>query len=113
MISFDRPHFPNPESYLRHFEEAFTSGKTPWEPLTRDELLALAKKFPRLVQRFRPNAEGLRMLGLPANFGEEPQPFDADWQERFCATMLACPKFAKAVGYLVSQSIGGANVASG
>lgn len=98
------PQFASAEHWLAHYREATTSGRRPWPPLTRQELLtAEANGILETHPEWIPCRVGLRLLNLPDCFGRTLDPYGERFRERFLSTLNADPMFASAVLNLLRQ----------
>ncbi|MFM8479491.1 MAG: hypothetical protein ACKOEO_27195 [Planctomycetaceae bacterium] len=97
---FSRPRFDSAAQWLCHALKAMAAGARPFEPQTRAEFLT-AEQHGLLRPQWIPGAQGLKMLGLPADFGRHPKPLSENWQERFLSTLEADPDFRAAAALLI------------
>lgn len=49
-----RPTFTDPDAYLEHVARVWRVGRTPWHPLTDDEVTAVVEVFPEITKRHWP-----------------------------------------------------------
>lgn len=88
IVYDDRPKYASPQEYVSAVGDALAAGLVPWQPATRDELIAVLDAFPDQAWRFRPGPSVMRCLGLPADYGRDPEPLDDREKDRLIATLL-------------------------
>lgn len=100
-----RPDFADAHEWLAHARAAIVSGERPWEPVTRDELVAaddagLLADFPEWL----PGQQGLALLGLPSYFGRTQTPLPEVWCERHLQTLLQRAEYRAAMQTLLQKA---------
>ena len=103
MISISRPHFNSADEYIQYVDDVLAAGKTPYEPATRAELEAVVERFPDYARRWLPSSDSLALIGLPAHFGRDIEPFSELFRERMLVTLQNDEEFCLALGHLADK----------
>lgn len=94
----NRPHFADPAAYARYCGECWARGKTPFEPSSVEQLVAVNDAYPEETrQHFRVCARELRAMGLPADFFEPIKPQGDREFDEFLAGLEEKPERLKAL----------------
>jgi hypothetical protein len=59
------------------------------------------ERYPDIGRRYIPPPRELAMMGLPATFGKEPEPYSEHEQDRFLKTLQDDETFRRAVRILL------------